>query len=77
MTERRIAILIANSQFSKEPKLENLQYPENDAEGLAKVLSSQAYGQFHEVICLKNRTNLDILTKLNSVWISYWQFAAV
>lgn len=38
MIEERRAILIASSQFPAEPKLPRLRCPENDVEGLNKLL---------------------------------------
>lgn len=65
MTDRRIAILIASSHFPKEPRLDNLHYPENDVDGLVNVLISKDRGGFDEVTTLKNKPHYEILTKLN------------
>lgn len=65
MIERRIGILIANSRFPEELKLEDLHYPENDVDGLAKVLSDKDRGNFDDLITIKNKPRSEILPVLN------------
>lgn len=70
MAERRIGILIANSRFPKEPKLEDLRYPENDVDGLEAVLSAKERGHFDEIVTLKNKPHYEILPILNKTLIA-------
>jgi formylglycine-generating enzyme required for sulfatase activity len=65
MIERRIGILIANSQFPQEAKIEDLRCPENDVEGLVRVLSDKDRGNFDDLIALKNKPHYEILPVLN------------
>ncbi len=60
MGERR-AILIASSQFPAEPRLTTLRCPENDVEGLSKVLAPEAQGGYREVVPLKNKPHHEVL----------------
>ena len=54
MTSRRLAVLLGNSEFPEEPKLEDLLAPVNDVDNFAKVLSSESRGGFPNVSALKN-----------------------
>jgi len=65
MSEERRAILIASSQFPAEPKLAPLRCPENDVEGLNKLLSSEVHGAYQEVAPLKNRAHYEVLRAVN------------
>ena len=67
MAERRYGILIASSQFPKEPKLENLRCPENDVDALNKILTSKAHGEFIKTFTLKNAPHHKVQLKINQV----------
>ena len=70
MAERRIGILIGNSKFPEENKLDNLHYPLNDVDGLESVLSSKDRGAFDEIITLKEKPHHEVLQKLNIAFSS-------
>lgn len=53
MTEQRYAILIASSQF-EDDNLQKLKCPENDVDGLDRILKSKEYGNFSNTFPLKN-----------------------
>ncbi len=59
MAEQRLAVLIGNSTFPKEPKLADLRCPENDVEGFAQVLGNPERGDF-EVVSLPNKVHHEI-----------------
>jgi hypothetical protein len=67
MGERRFGILIASSRFPQEPKLTSLRCPENDVDGLDKMLASKDRGEFSEVLVYKNRPHHEILRSINRV----------
>jgi uncharacterized metal-binding protein len=54
MSGKRLAILIASSRFPNEPKLNPLSLPENDVNGLRKILRSEKHGYFDNAVVLKN-----------------------
>ncbi len=58
MTEKRLALIIANSEF-EDSKIARLVTPSRDAEALAEVLSNPAIGGF-DVTLLVNRTLREI-----------------
>ncbi len=66
MAQQRYGVLIAASQFPKEPKLPSLRAPENDVDGLNEVLTAPALGAFHKVVVLKNLPSGDVLPKILS-----------
>ena len=62
----KYAVLCGNSQFPNEAdksKLPDLTCPENDVDGLAKVLSSEQ-GGFFEVLSLKNKAHHQVQQEL-------------
>ena len=65
MSEERRAILIASSQFPAEPRLTPLRCPENDVEGLNRLLCSEVHGGYQEVVPLKNRAHHEVLRTIN------------
>lgn len=64
MNERRFAVIVASSHY-QNPKLQNLQCPERDADGLNEVLTPKDLGAFTETFILKNRPHNEILLKIN------------
>ncbi len=69
MSEERRAILIGSSQFPADPtKLTPLRCPENDVEGLRKLLCSEAQrGYYRDVVPLKNKPHYEVLKTVNLV----------
>ncbi len=68
MDPERRAILIGSSQFPADPGLTPLRCPENDVDGLRKLLCSEAQaGYYREVVPLKNKPHYEILRTLNVV----------
>ena len=67
MSERRFAVLVASSRFPDEPKLEDLNCPENDVDGLHEVLSAEMQGAFTDVVVLKNKPHYEVLKAINRV----------
>jgi hypothetical protein len=67
MSQRRFAILIANSQFPSEPRLHELRNPENDVDGLNSVLSAQELGGFTDIALVKNASSYDTKLEINKV----------
>jgi len=66
MSERRYAVLIASSQFD-DKRLQNLRCPENDVDGLSKILISQKLGGFSEVLLSKNEPHYQVMGEINRV----------
>ncbi|MDD2754245.1 MAG: HEAT repeat domain-containing protein [Methanothrix sp.] len=66
MIERRYAVLIASSQF-EDPNLQKLQCPENDVDGLNKILMSEEYGKFTNTFPLKNTPNHKVQEEIEQV----------
>src|SRR5215472_9680437 len=69
MAEARHAVLIASSHFPSEPRLAGLRCPENDVDGMARVLSMPECGLFspENIHVLKNRPQNEVLLTLNRV----------
>jgi len=67
MSERRYAVLIANSEFPLEPNLRKLRLPENDVDGLNEVFSSKELGDFTDISVLKNESSYDVQKKILAV----------
>lgn len=66
MIEQRYAILIASSDYPKDPQhLERLRCPNNDVDGLEEILASKAYGAFAKPIVLKDLAHYDVLRQIN------------
>ncbi|MBI4874297.1 MAG: SUMF1/EgtB/PvdO family nonheme iron enzyme [Acidobacteria bacterium] len=66
MSEERRAILIGSSQFPNDPTLTPLRCPENDVDGLGRLLCSEAQGgHFREVVSLKNQPHYEVLKAVN------------
>ena len=63
----KYAILIGNSSFPDEPKLNNLRCPLLDVLGLEKVLKDKARGDFNEVEVLKDKRHHEIERGLNKI----------
>jgi hypothetical protein len=61
----RYAILIGSSIFPQEPRLQLLNAPEKDVDGLAAVLRSPERGCFSEVSVLKNRPHHEITRNIH------------
>ena len=66
MTEQRYAILIASSQF-EDQNLQKLQCPENDVDGLDRILKSEEYGNFSNTIPLKNTPHHKVQEEIDRV----------
>lgn len=66
MTEQRYAILIASSQF-QDQNLQALQCPENDVDGLDKILKSKNYGNFSSTFLSKNKPNHKVQEEMERV----------
>lgn len=64
MEQARYAVLIASSEFPEEPKLQPLNAPTNDVDGIAEVFRDANRGGFTDVTVLKNRPNYEILRAL-------------
>ena len=64
MSGNRFAVLIASSTFPEEPKLLPLACPENDVDGLSKVLSAPDLGGFTEPVVVKNLNAHEVLRKI-------------
>ncbi|MDM8537358.1 SUMF1/EgtB/PvdO family nonheme iron enzyme [Desulfobacterales bacterium HSG17] len=54
MKEKKYAVLIASSRFPDEPELNDLQFPENDVDGLNEILLSKYRGSFTNTFVIKN-----------------------
>jgi len=65
---QRFAILIANSEFPKEPELNPLLFPKNDVKGLKEVLSSDKHGQFVNVLVLENATSYEARVEIERLF---------
>jgi formylglycine-generating enzyme required for sulfatase activity len=69
MTEgRRAAILIAASEFPKEPSLQTLRCPKNDVAGLAEALTSPDFGLFTDPLTFINEPSHSTLRAVNRVF---------
>jgi hypothetical protein len=64
MPGSRYAVLIGSSIFPQEPKLQPLNAPEKDVDGLAAVLSSPERGCFSDISILKNRPQSEIIRSI-------------
>ena len=62
---RRVAVLIASSEFPDEPALERLVAPERDVEGMLEVLLAEKGGVFDEVVTLKNQPSQKVRLAIN------------
>lgn len=67
MQGKRYLLTIACSQYSEDSGLENLKYPENDANELARVLSDEALGGFEIFDQLINQTHFDIERRISDL----------
>ncbi|MCC6862683.1 MAG: SUMF1/EgtB/PvdO family nonheme iron enzyme [Bryobacterales bacterium] len=66
MDPERRAILIGSSQFPADPKLPPLRCPDNDVEGLRRLLCSDAQGGYYrEVVPLPNKPHYEVLKAVN------------
>ncbi len=66
MTEQRYAILIASSQF-EDDNLQKLKCPENDVDGLDRILKSKEYGNFSNTFPLKNSPHHRVQEEIDRV----------
>jgi len=66
MEELRYGILIAESKY-EDPRLQNLQCPESDVDGLNEILKQKDLGNFAETFVLKNADNGEVLIKINQI----------
>ncbi|MEI2762218.1 caspase family protein [Methanothrix soehngenii] len=66
MTEQRYAILIASSQF-EDDNLQNQNAPENDVDGLDRILKSKEYGNFSNTFPLKNSPHHRVQEEIDRV----------
>src|SRR5262245_45331793 len=64
----RIAILIGNSEFPKEPSLSALRCPQRDVEGLAAALTAQETGLFADPLTFINQPHHTALREINRVF---------
>jgi hypothetical protein len=66
MSERRFAVLIANSKF-KDKKFSDLQCPINDVNALKEILDSEELGGFHATFIFKNEKDAQFLRRIQMV----------
>jgi hypothetical protein len=64
----RFAVLIGNSRFPIDSGLQDLRCPENDVDGMARILSDKDYGYFDQTTNLKNRTTADVKREMAKVF---------
>lgn len=64
---KRYGVLIASSRFPDEPKLTDLNCPENDVDGLSAVLSDAAIGGFTDLVVIKNQPHHVVLRGIHQV----------
>ncbi len=64
---KRYGVLIASSSFPDEPKLHDLNCPENDVDGLYEVLTDDSIGAFSELQVVKNEPSHTALRKVHQV----------
>src|SRR5258706_13602438 len=71
MQGKRYAVLIGNSKYPKDARLQTFRWPEKDVDELGKVLKSKEHGNFTEVSVLKDAPHYEseetLLEVLNSV----------
>lgn len=69
MSGNAYALLVGNCSFPNEPKLPALQYPENDVDALAALLTSPEHGIFapERTLVLKNRPSPEVRERANEV----------
>jgi hypothetical protein len=58
---RRFAVIVANGTYRRDPRLEDLRCPPQDAEDLAAVLSTPSLGAFTQVEVLKDRDHHEVM----------------
>ena len=64
---KRYGVLIASSRFPDEPKLEDLNCPENDVDGLSAILNDAAVGGFTDLVVIKNQPHHVVLRGIHQV----------
>lgn len=64
---KRYGVLIASSSFPDEPKLHDLRCPDNDVDGMEKVLADAGMGGFTEVAIFKNEPHHVVLRGIHQV----------
>ncbi len=64
---KRYGVLIASSAFPDEPKLKDLECPENDVDGLGKVLDDDTMGGFTDLVVIKNQPHHAVLRGIHQV----------
>ena len=67
MKEKRYAVLIASSRFPDEPELDDLQFPENDVDGINEMLLSKYRGRFTNTFVMKNSPHHAALLQTHQV----------
>lgn len=67
MSGKRFAVLIASSRFPNEPALLPLHFPENDADGLKKILRSEKHGYFDNAVVLKNAVRKKAIREIHKI----------
>lgn len=61
---RRVAVLVANSEFGSASGIANLRFPQADARNLAEVLGNPDIGKFDRVETIIERTRDEIVTSV-------------
>lgn len=64
---KRYGVLIASSRFPEEPKLSELACPENDVDGIHKVLGDQGADAFADLLVVKNQPSYEALRKIHKI----------
>src|ERR1051325_1624668 len=64
---QRIAVLIGNGQFPREPELSELRGPANDVQRLQEVLGSSEIGAFDQVLPLVDQEHYRITPVIDQV----------
>ena len=69
ITGQRYAILIGNSKFpSSNKRLQDLNCPETDVDGLEEILSSDELGGFDKIVPLKNLSHHEVLDQIGKTF---------
>lgn len=64
---KRYGVLIASSLFPDEPKLRDLDCPENDVDGLSAMLNDDAIGGFTDLVVIKNQPHHVVLRAIHQM----------
>ena len=69
ITGQRYAILIGNSKFpSSNKRLQDLNCPETDVDGLEEILSSDKLGGYEKIVPLKNLSHHEVLDQIGKIF---------